>query len=175
MLIDEYLKDFDFKEYDELKVKGTPEEIYTSMLKTSLNKSLLIKLLFCLRGMPNPLGQIKDMDKLGFIKLDEIINEELLFGRVTTSPTFSDCNPDISSRQFKLNSSRGIIKAVINFRTVQIEEDETLVSTETRVLCSDKKTRNKFSIYWFFISPFSRLIRHLMLKQIREQCSSVQL
>jgi hypothetical protein len=112
------------------------------------------------------------MDKLGFIRLDEIVNEELLFGRVTTSSTFSDCNPDISPRQFKLDSSAGIIKAAINFRTVQLEENETLVSTETRVLCSDKKTRNRFSIYWFFISPFSRLIRHFMLRQIREQCNS---
>jgi hypothetical protein len=110
------------------------------------------------------------MDKLGFIRLDEIVNEELLFGRVTTSSTFSDCNPDISPAQFKLNSSPGIIKAVINFRTVSIKDNETLVSTETRVLCSDKKTRNRFSIYWFFISPFSRMIRHFMLRQIREQC-----
>ncbi len=172
MLIDEYLKEFDFKEYDELKVKGTPREIYALMLQTDISKSFVIKVLFRFRGMPAISGLLKDMDKLGFIKLDEIIDEELLFGRVTTSSTFSDCNPDISPRQFKLDSSAGIIKAAINFRTVQLEENETLVSTETRVLCSDKKTRNRFSIYWFFISPFSRLIRHFMLRQIREQCNS---
>ncbi len=171
MLIDEYLKEFDFKEYHELKVKGTPGEIYALMLHTDISKSFVIKVLFRLRGMPAKTGLLKDMDKLGFIKLGEITNEELLFGRITTSSTFSNCNPDISPLQFKLNSSAGIIKAVLNFRTVPIEENETLVSTETRVRCSDKKTRNRFSIYWFFISPFSRLIRYFMLKRIREQCS----
>ncbi len=175
MLIEEYLKEFDFKEYHELKVKGRPGEIYPLMLHTNINKSLLIKVLFRLRGMPPNSGLLKDMDKLGFIRLDEIVNEELLFGRVTISSTFSDCNPDISPAQFKLNSATGVIKAVINFRTVSIKDNETLVSTETRVRCSDKKTRNRFSIYWFFISPFSRLIRHLMLKQVRKHCNSVKL
>ncbi|MEJ7829673.1 MAG: hypothetical protein WKF91_15795, partial [Segetibacter sp.] len=73
MLINEYLKEFDFKEYNELKVKGTPGEIYALMLHTDISKSFVIKVLFGLRGMPANSRLLKDMDKLGFIRLDEIV------------------------------------------------------------------------------------------------------
>ena len=102
MLINEYLKDFDFKEYHQVKVKGTPEIVFPAMLNTNIRESLLINLLFFLRGMgnrrmDNRLVGIPDLQKLGFIKLVEIFNEELLFVRVTTSPTFSNCDSNIAS------------------------------------------------------------------------------
>jgi hypothetical protein len=169
MLIDQYLKTHDFREYHQLKIRGTVDTVYPSMINTDISRSVIIRLLFRLKGIPGERGTLKEMHRMGFIKLDEITNQELLFGMITTSSTFSDCNPNISPAQFVSEKSPGLIKAVINFSAMQVAENETLISTETRVLCGDKKTKNKFKLYWFIISPFSRMIRRLMLAQIRDQ------
>ena len=34
-------------------------------------------------------------------------------------------------------------------------QNKTLVSTETRITCTDKASCIKFGIYWFFVRPFS--------------------
>jgi hypothetical protein len=35
------------------------------------------------------------------------------------------------------------------------------------VLCGDTASRRKFLAYWFFVGPFSALIRRVMLRTIR--------
>jgi len=42
----------------------------------------------------------------------------------------------------------------------------TLLSTETRVLATDPKTRRNFAAYWFVIRPGSSVIRRELLKVV---------
>jgi hypothetical protein len=63
----------------------------------------------------------------------------------------------------------GLARGVWNFAVA----DETLgavrITTETRVLCGDAASRRRFRRYWFFVRPFSGLIRIVMLRAIRRQ------
>jgi hypothetical protein len=168
MLINHFLNNYDFNEKHSIKVKGIPQNVYPLLLNTNVGKPSLIRLLFKLRGLKGGVTRIKDIDKSGFIKLAEKPNEEILFGIATTSSTFSNCVEEISGEDFLSFSKAGSIRAVINFKTVQTSENTTVIFTETRVWCADNKTRNRFKIYWFFVSPFSRLIRNLVLLEIKK-------
>jgi hypothetical protein len=167
MLIDTYLDQYHFNEFHSINVKGTPEEAYPLLLATEIN-SFLIETLFRLRGV-SFYGAIKDMDKIGFVKLDEKVNEEILFGLISTSGWFNHCRIHFHPEEFKKHFTADHIKAVINFRTTTTGKGETTISTETRVLCNSKKIKIRFRIYWAFIAPFSRLIRRIMLKEIKRK------
>jgi hypothetical protein len=43
------------------------------------------------------------------------------------------------------------------------------VSTETRVLCTDERSRRAFRRYWTLVRPFSGLTRIEMLRAIRRE------
>ena len=63
----------------------------------------------------------------------------------------------------------GIVVSVEYFLTVEPDDNgQTILSTETRVTCGDSRSRQKFRAYWFFVRPFSGLIRRLMLKNVRK-------
>ena len=117
--------------------------------------------------MRQKLSTINDITRIGFIKLDEDPGKEILFGMVSNSPTFSGCEVIKSPSEFSEQTSNDIIKAVINF-WVTDELSNQFVSTETRVWCGNKM-KKKFRLYWFFIKPFSGLVRKMMLYQIKKQ------
>ena len=172
MLIDKYMRHFDFREHHFKKVKGQPENIYPLMKRTNLSGSFIINLLFKLKGIPAGITTINDLEKMGFIKLEENYGKEILFGIVTLSWMFNGCELKITPEEFIELNDKGYIKAVINFHITKENDDTTLLSTETRVLCTDESIRKKFRLYWLLISPFSRLIRRLMLKEIKNSIRS---
>ncbi|UTW62401.1 hypothetical protein KFE98_20745 [bacterium SCSIO 12741] len=56
-----------------------------------------------------------------------------------------------------------------NFEFKELENNECLVSTETRVKCLTTGTKIIFSIYWFFVKPFSGWIRNEMLRLVKKK------
>lgn len=169
MLIDKYLFAFDFNEFHFVKVNAEADGIYEKMLSCDVSRSFLIRLLFRLRGMPKHLYTIQHLTNMGFIKLDEQPGKEIVYGILTTSPTFNCCQSNISPAAFIQNTDASIIKAVINFQLNQESNSMHIISTETRVWCGSKKMRNKFKLYWLFVKPFSQLIRKAMLKEMKYQ------
>ena len=62
----------------------------------------------------------------------------------------------------------GTARAAFNFLIVA-EGGGVKVSTETRIACADDGARRRFGPYWFFVRPFSGLIRRIWLREIRRQ------
>ena len=168
MLIDKYISVYHFNEHHSIVINGLVSGIYNKMLQCNFSNSSLIKFLFKLRGMPKKVYSIEHLTTMGFIKLDEEPGKEILFGMVTDNPMFNTCQSNVSSKEFIQKSDDTIIKAVINF-TVQDKSNSHIISTETRVWCGSKAIKSKFKYYWFFIKPFSQLIRKTMLKQMKLQ------
>ena len=100
-----------------------------------------------LRGLP-----VKDLTLQGFIKnirftyLEENLYEE-----------------------FVIDASKPLIRIIWNFHFQETEKNKTQVSTETRILCLNKTSKFIFSIYWFFVKPFSGIIRREMLRLIKKK------
>jgi len=169
MLIDKYLSVHDFNEFHSIKVNSSAQGIYEKMLHCDVSKSFLTRLLFRLRGIPKHLYTIEHLTKMGFVKLDEESGREIIYGIVTNSPIFTSCQSNLSAASFIQNTNADIIKAVINFHIQEINSLTHIISTETRVWCGSKTMRSKFRVYWFFVKPFSQLIRRSMLTQMKQQ------
>ena len=116
MLIDEYLSGYDFNELHSIKVNASANSIYEGMLSCDVSRSFLIRFLFRLRGMPKHLYTIDHLTNMGFVKFDEQPGKEIVFGIITTSPTFDCCLSNVTPASFIQNTNASIIKAAIDFR-----------------------------------------------------------
>lgn len=169
MLIDKYLAAYDFNEFHFVRLDSQTDGIYQKMLHCDFSKSYLIKLFFRLRGIPKQLQNIDHLTRMGFVRLEEKPEKEILFGMITDSPAFNSCHSNLTPEVFLNQSDRPIIKAVINFRVENRENSGHIISTETRVWCGSEQLKSKFRVYWFFVKPFSQLIRKSMLRQMKRQ------
>jgi hypothetical protein len=144
-LIDKYLPAFTYNEFHKTLVNATAEECFVATKYLDLSKSFITKSLLSLRGLPT-----KDLTLQGFLKnISFTYVEEKIYN------------------EFVIDASQPGIKIYWNFYFEKIEDNKTLVSTETRILCLTKRSKSSFSLYWFFIKPFSGLTRFEMLRLIK--------
>ncbi|MEP6616870.1 MAG: hypothetical protein ABJA57_09840 [Ginsengibacter sp.] len=144
-LIDKYLPRFTFNEYHKIIVRSSPQETFVIAKNLDLNLSIVTKLLLKMRGLP-----VHDLTLPGFLKnVCFTIAEEKMYD------------------EFVINASQPHLKIFWNFCFRDIGNKETLVSTETRILCESKKSKFKFSAYWLVVKPFSGIIRLEMLRLIK--------
>lgn len=149
-LIDKYLPEYTYNEYHEKMIHAPARECFLVAKHLDMGKSFITKLLMRLRGLPST-----DLTLQGFIKnICFKYTEEELY------------------KEFVIDASRQQIKIFWNFYFKEINNNKTLVSTETRILCLTKKSKKIFSAYWFFVKPFSGIIRIEMLKLIRKKAEN---
>ena len=145
MLINKYLPRYTYNEYHKILINGSVKNCFLATKNLDMSGSFITKTLMKLRGLP-----MKDLTLQGFIKnirftyLEENLYEE-----------------------FVIDASQPHIKIIWNFHFQEVEKNKTLVSTETRILCLNKRSKFFFSFYWFFVKPFSGIIRHEMLRLIK--------
>ena len=149
-LIDKYLPSYTYNEIHNRIVNADVETCFTVTKDLDMSKSFVTKLLMKLRGLPT-----HDLTLQGFIKniCFKYLEEE-------------------TPNEFVIDASQKEIKIIWNFYFTLLTENETLVSTETRILCLTKKSKFWFSIYWFFIKPFSGITRLEMLRLIKKKAES---
>lgn len=145
LLIDKYLPEYTFNEYHEILVDASVKDCFIAAKNIDMGKSAITKTLMKLRGLP-----AKDLKLQPFLK--------------NIGFSFLEENPN---HEFVIDASQKNIKIFWNFSFEAIAENKTLVSTETRIFCLTKKSKSVFSLYWFFIKPFSGLIRKEILRLIR--------
>jgi hypothetical protein len=73
--------------------------------------------------------------------------------------------PHLDAAGLRAWSQPGWIKVAMEFR-VECNPAGTRLSTETRILPTDPRTRRSFTPYWFLIRPFSGLIRRELLRTV---------
>ena len=83
--------------------------------------------------------------------------------------TSSGCLEQMNAAEFVAFNEKGYAKAAWNFHLLPQPDGSTVLSTETRVQCMDDSARKQFRRYWFFVKPFSGLIRKEMLRTIKRR------
>jgi hypothetical protein len=149
MLIDKYLPVFDYKEFHSIEMRDFSGQIYDKVLHCDLSKARVIKFLFRLRGMQQNISRIDHLTNLGFVKLEEQSGREIVYGYITSSPTFNCCQDIKSPTEFISRAEASIIKAVINFQIVSEGDSSYAVSTETRIWCGSKRMKSKLGCIGF--------------------------
>lgn len=149
-LIDKYLPLYTYNEYHERLINASAKECFLATKGLNIRKSFISKTLMKLRGLP-----IKELHLQEFIR----------------NMCFTYVEEDLY-KEFVIDASQQSIKMIWNFYFKEIDENKTLVSTETRILCLTRRSKLLFTIYWFFVKPFSGIIRIEMLRLIKKRVES---
>lgn len=175
-LIDEFLPAWDAREHHATIVRADPARTYATLRGLDLARPILVRALFALRslpelirGRPMPFAQLTfdDALRLGFVVLAEEPGREIVLGVIGRFWLASGNLPvHVDPRAFVAFSDAGYAKAALDFR-VEPHPHGCVLSTETRVRCTDAASRRKFERYWLLIGPFSALIRRLWLAELR--------
>lgn len=152
-LINKYIPEYSFNEYHQVFINKDKSKCFYVTKSVDLSKSPIITILLKLRGLPT-----KDLTLSGFLK-------NMCFSLIEEK----------QNEEFVIDASQPGLQIFWNFGFKAVSESKTLVSTETRILCENKKVKNRFSIYWFFIKPFSGLIRLKMLDLIKKEAEKNQI
>jgi hypothetical protein len=180
MLIDEFMQKYDMMEHHELTVHAPAQRVYDTMRTADMFDSPITRGLFFLRALPAGRSAPKvlsqpfevTIDTLlegGFVLLGEDPPHELLIGAVIPfGAAFSETSRPSDAAGFRDFDTPGFVKTVMNLFLTQQPDGTTRLATEPRAFCLDGGSRRRFRLYWFFIGPFSALIRRLMLRAMKK-------
>jgi hypothetical protein len=178
MLIDSFAPNPDAVETHSIAINASIEEVNRALWTADLGGSLVIKFLMGLRSLPEfilrrgcvpPRKQTITLQTLIDSGFGILANhpEEIVLG-VTGSFWRPTGNLSAFKREdFDRPVPAGLARGVWNFSVKEDRPGRSILSTETRVVCGDDASRRKFRVYWFFVRPFSGLIRRLMLRVVR--------
>jgi hypothetical protein len=166
--LDDYLPTYQFSEYHEIEIDRQADVVFTAVKELDLSQSEVVNFLFRLRGLPKDMHNLSAFLDYGFIFLEEYENEEIILGFLIARGGLTK----VSAAEFRNLSSKDYIKGTWNFKLSSCG-NKTRLSTETRVFCPTRRSRIRFSIYWFFISQFSGLIRMIMLRMIKQHAEAL--
>ncbi|MDQ3940684.1 MAG: hypothetical protein M3238_04950 [Actinomycetota bacterium] len=173
--IDRYLAVYDIRSSHSIEVDAAATTTYQALRELDLARSVPVAALFALRGLPHLVtGKVRLSRSLtletvlqaGFRILEERPPREFVMGAVGKFWRPDSGLVRIALEEFRSFDEPDYAKAALTF-IVEEHGTGSLLSTETRVACTDASARRKFSLYWRLIGPFSGLIRRLMLEQVK--------
>jgi hypothetical protein len=169
MLHDKFLPRYDFSEKHSIIIAQPPEKIFAVVDQLDFSRSPVIKILFKLRGLKTGTSLKSSSLRQKFIDLEQIENHEMIFGLIGQFWKPSGNLKKIGTSEFLSFNEPEFLKATWNFELITQRDGKTMLETETRICCLDEKAYKKFARYWFFIRPFSGLIRKEILRAVRRK------
>jgi len=168
-LQDKYLPKAEIRKTVTETIGAAPDRVYDELLRLDFSASRLTRLLFRLRGLPARRGQgIEDLLSFGFVKLEEIPKQGFILGLIgrfwTPTGHLARFKPD----QFNILETHTQAKATWSFEVRNVN-GTSVITTETRIQCPTRRIRRRFRLYWFFVQPFSTLIRREILKTLKRE------
>jgi len=174
MFIDKFLPEAQFRSRHTVEVSARPPAVYRAVSGLDLSASRGAKALFRLRGLPPTALTLPGLERLGFVRLGERPDSELLLGLIGRFWRPSGALQRVTPEAFLEFNRTGFAKAVWGFALHPRQDGLTTLVTETRVHCLDHRSERRFGLYWRVIGPFSGWIRRVALDIIRRQAESAE-
>ena len=189
-LIDRWLPEWQFGEYHERRVRGSPRQVFAAIRSVRSSDIFLFRTLTFIRNpsrgaqgehILNPSAEKPILDVAvagGFVLLGQDADRELLLGTVVIAPpdivlaARQGKTPPLDPPLFRTLGRPGFARAVINFRVIPDADGRTRVTTETRVHALDRETQRRFARYWRVIYPGSWIIRWSWLRAVESRIAS---
>lgn len=168
MLLDEFLPQYDASERHATEICAPVERIYAAVENLDMSQSPIIRGLFRLRGMPPASVTLRGLQRIGFVLLAEEPNREIVLGLVGKFWTPTGDLQRVDAAAFRAFNKAGYAKTAWNFALAPRADSTVTVTTETRVLCLDERSRNRFRLYWLVVGPFSGWIRREALQIVKQ-------
>lgn len=115
--------------------------------------------------LPNTL--LDQMKSLGWTVLAQTPMRELVLGTATQPWKPNPVFRQIPAEEFGNFSEPGYAKIALTLRVDDVNAEQCEVRTETRVMTTDRVSREKFRRYWALLSPGIALIRMVLLQQVK--------
>ncbi len=174
MLQQKYLPDFHFHEKHSIIISAHPQRVSAVMSDLDASSSWIIRVLLAVRGISRKTSTgIEGWKKMGFVVLEQQPDKEIILGLIGQFWKARGNIQRFAPEDFISFSDNRFAKATWNFEIKPRNEKQVVLETETRIVCLDEAIRKKFRRYWFFIRPFSGLIRIEMLKIIKRKAEKL--
>ncbi|MCI0688151.1 MAG: hypothetical protein L0Y54_13075 [Sporichthyaceae bacterium] len=163
-----WLPEFDVREYHERVVMLAPEQAIAAVLELPVCPDPLVRALFRLRGFRATHESIGEFSTHhGFLELARTPSTYVfgLAARWRGNPRRA-ADPQ-SWRSWQPPG----LKIAADFCAEPLGGGRTRLSTETRVLALDPRSRREFRLYWLVVGPFSALIRRRWLRAIETRAA----
>lgn len=164
MLVDQFLPVWDVRSRHGRSVAADPARVFAALRGLDLSRSRVVRWLFRLRGMPTAAMTLDGLERFGFIPLAEEVDREIVLGLVGRFWTRRGGLRRLSPEAFRAFAEPGFAKAVWSFAVTPVAPGRSRLETETRVRCTDRRSRRRFRLYWLLIAPFSGWIRREALR-----------
>lgn len=170
MLQEKYLPQFHFSEKHKIVIAASPEKVADIMKDLNVSSSWIIQMLLMLRGIPRKTSfGMERWKKMGFRLLEQQENKEIILGLIGQFWKTKGNLQSFEADEFISFRDDRFAKATWSFEILPTSQDEIVLETETRIQCINENVRKNFGRYWFFIQPFSGLIRMEILKIIKRK------
>lgn len=178
--IDDFLPEYSFNEYHEVKIKASPEKVKYALQTTGVKDIPAAHLLMKIRGIAGD----KESDKVTNNQADPetlttpdfnffVVDSTEFFSFMMIKATAKTPPPEIKTpKQFLDFNDPGYVKVAFNFRLISLENGQTLLTTETRNQPITQKDRCHFGRYWRIIYPGSAIIRRVWLDTLAKKAES---
>lgn len=182
LLIDQFMPDYHFSIAFSRVFRAPPERSFETCVESDLFAVPLFRVLIGARRIPQllvdavrqphsgasssrPTFRLRDMPSIGWIALGERPGSELTFGVVNKAWKGRAAAPDepVTPATFLDFDQPGFAKVVESTRVDPYGERASIVTAESRVLCTDEDSRRRFRRYWLAVTPFTHLMRLLAL------------
>lgn len=171
-LLDDVLPRYDFRSRHEVDVGSDPITVAATLeaFRIERDASPFARVLFGVRGIGLPRGTIREvLAGSGFTVLAEAPGREIVsgvLGRFWAARERANLVSPADAGDFVAFDRPGWAKGAVNLLIRPAPGGRTLLSTETRVLCTDERARRRFALYWAAIGPFSGWIRRDLLRAV---------
>jgi hypothetical protein len=179
VLLDEIIPTWHFGNHHQIVVDAPSDRVAQAIesLRYDRDASWLVRLFFRARGLDLPNGPTprEALTATGFSVLAERPGREIVFGiagKFWAPREMANLVRVSDAAAFEAFAVPGQAKGAMNLRVEPLDDGRTLLSTETRVLCTDRRARMLFAIYWTLIRIPSALIRVDMLRSIARHAVS---
>jgi len=169
---------YQFRERHARRVHATPERIHRAIWEVTADEIFLFRALIWIRRFgralpPSILNVPRETSVLGlatrttFLTLVDSVRE-VVVGTVVARPAGTP-RPANADELFAVKSRPGYVVATMNFTIDPTADGACLLSTETRVLATDRASRLRFGAYWVVINLGSAFIRLMLLRAIERR------
>ncbi len=177
-LLDRFMPVYDVAERRHIVVAASADVTFVAACESDLMQSPIIRTIFKARELvlgaqsdttARPQGVLAFTKSIGWSVLAEVPGREVVMGAVTqpwnANVVFRPLTPD----EFVRFNEPDYVKIVWTLRADSVGEHQSIFRHETRVVTTDSGARTKFRRYWVQFSPGIKLIRWLLLPQVRTE------
>ncbi len=176
--LDDFLSEYQFREYHETVVQAPVDRVVEAARRVSFADMPAAVWLMRVRDLaggrartqaepnPRPILDMMSQPGTGFLPLDVSDPHEIVYG-MAGRPWTNEPPPSVGkAEQFLSFAEPGQIRVAFNIRIVDEGPGRVRLSTETRTLGNDPEARRLFARYWRIIYPGSAIIRRVWLDAI---------